>query len=258
MSISDPARSDSSHPDPEDAGLEGSSFLFGTNSAFIEQLYQRYLTSPSSIDASWQQFFSELGDEADAVVAEVRGAPWAPRGSLESKTDDPYTAGDDGQSVLDGARRAPAALGAVSSAQVRQATLDSLRALMLIRNYRVRGHLYAKLDPLDLQKTVSHSELDPHTFGFTEADLDRPIYINYVLGLENATLREILDILNRTYCGSIGVEFMHIMGPEEKAWIQERIEGRGKEINLTDHEKRQILRELVEAEGFESFLQVKA
>ncbi len=242
--------------DPDETGLEGSSFLFGTNSAFIEQLYQRYLTSPGSVDASWQQFFAELGDEAEAVVAEVRGAPWAPRGSLESQAD-PYTDSGEGQNILEGARRAPSALGAVSAAQVRQATLDSLRALMLIRNYRVRGHLHAKLDPLGLQKTVSHSELDPRSFGFTEADMDRPIYINYVLGLENATLREILDIVNRTYCGSIGVEFMHIMGPDEKAWIQQRIEGRGKEINLTDHEKRQILRELVEAEGFESFLQVK-
>ncbi len=238
------------------AGLEGSSFLFGANSAFIEQLYQRYLTSPNSVDASWQQFFAELGDEAEAVVAEVRGASWAPRTGLDDGTE-AFGSGGEGTAILDGARRAPGAMGAVTSAQVRQATLDSLRALMLIRNYRVRGHLHAKLDPLGLQKTVHHSELDPGSFGFTEADLDRPIYINYVLGLENATLREILEILERTYCGSIGVEFMHIMGADEKSWIQERIEGRGKEISLTDHEKRQILRELVEAEGFESFLHVK-
>ena len=247
---------DSKGATPKARDLEGSSFLFDANCAFIEQLYQRYLVSPSSVDASWQQFFSELGDEAEAVVAEVRGAPWAPRTGLESRGD-PYAESDVTGSVLEGARRAPSAMGAVSPTQIRQATLDSLRALMLIRNFRVRGHLHAKLDPLGLQEMVSHSELDPRSFGFTEADLDRPIYINYVLGLETATLREILDILNRTYCGSIGVEFMHIMGPDEKAWIQERIEGRGKEVNLTDHEKRQILRELVEAEGFESFLQVK-
>ncbi|MBT5898144.1 MAG: 2-oxoglutarate dehydrogenase E1 component, partial [Rhodospirillaceae bacterium] len=192
--------------DDADTGLEGSSFLFGANSAFIEQLYQRYLNSPNSVDASWQQFFAELGDEAEAVVAEVRGAPWAPRSGLETQAD-AYTADSEGSTILDGARQAPSAMGAVTSAQVRQATLDSLRALMLIRNYRVRGHLHAKLDPLDLQKTVNHTELDPRSFGFTDADLDRPIYINYVLGLENATLREILDIVNRTYCGSIGVEF---------------------------------------------------
>ena len=157
---------DSEGLDPAETDLEGSSFLFGANSAFIEQLYQRFLNSPSSVDASWQQFFNELGDEAEAVVAEVRGAPWAPRTGLESQAD-PYTAAEDGQSILEGARRAPGALGAVSPAQIRQATLDSLRALMLIRNFRVRGHLHAKLDPLGLQKMVSHSELDPGSFGFT-------------------------------------------------------------------------------------------
>ena len=256
MSVVDSKGVDPEGSNLESSDLEGSSFLFGANSAFIEQLYQRFLNSPSSVDASWQQFFYELGDEAEAVVAEVRGAPWAPRTGLENQTD-LYAAGGEERDVMAGARRAPGAMGAVTPAQVRQATTDSLRALMLIRNFRVRGHLHAKLDPLGLQKTVSHSELDPRSFGFTEADLDRPIYINYVLGLENATLREILDILNRTYCGSIGVEFMHIMGADQKAWIQERIEGRGKEISLTDREKRQILRELVEAEGFESFLQVK-
>ncbi|HZD25470.1 MAG TPA: 2-oxoglutarate dehydrogenase E1 component, partial [Alphaproteobacteria bacterium] len=127
----------------------------------------------------------------------------------------------------------------------------------LIRAYRVRGHLIADLDPLGLARQTYHPDLDPATYGFTEADYDRPIFINYVLGLETATLREILDILRRTYCGSIGVEFMHIISPEEKAWIQERIEGRRKEVSFNDHEKRAILRTLVEAEGFERFLHMK-
>ena len=236
--------------------LEASSFLTGTNSAFIEQQYRRYLSSPNTIDASWQQFFATLGDEVEEVLAEVRGASWAPKTALEPRQEEVF--GDaDGRDFLASLQRAPQAVGAESAAQVRQATLDSLRALMLIRNYRVRGHLHAKLDPLGLQIPKSHAELDPRTFGFSEADFDRPMFINYVLGLETASLREILDILNRTYCNTIGVEFMHIMGPEEKAWIQERIEGRGKEISITQHEKRQILRELIEAEGFEKFLNLK-
>ena len=239
------------------AELEASSFLYGSNSAFIEQLYQRYLASPNSVDASWQQFFATLGDDADSVLAEARGASWSPRGSLSVRSDSHLVDEGDGEHFLASVQRGPQAVGAVSAAHVRQATLDSLRALMLIRNYRVRGHLYAKLDPLGLQKQQSHAELDPRTFGFTEADMDRPMFINYVLGLETATLREILDILERTYCGSIGVEFMHIMGPGEKAWIQERIEGRRKEVSFTDFEKRQIMRELVEAEGFERFLNLK-
>src|SRR3546814_8904651 len=95
---------------------------------------------------------------------------------------------------------------------------------MLIRAYRIRGHLKAKLDPLGLEAPTPHPELDPETYGFTDADWDRPIFINHVLGLETATLREIMDLLEATYCGSIGVEFMHIQDPAQKAWIQERIE----------------------------------
>jgi 2-oxoglutarate dehydrogenase E1 component len=239
------------------AQLESSSFLYGTNSAFIEQLYRRYLASPNSVDASWQQFFASLGDDAESVIAEVKGASWAPRSALEARVEPLMDDTGDGQNYLAALQRAPQAVGAASAAQVRQATLDSIRALMLIRNYRVRGHLYAQLDPLGLQKQQSHVELDPRAFGFSEEDMDRPMFINFVLGLETATLREILDILNRTYCSSIGVEFMHIMGPDEKAWIQERIEGRRKDVSFTEHEKRQILRELVEAEGFERFLHLK-
>src|SRR3546814_6011183 len=114
--------------------------------------------------------------------------------------------------------------GRASSEQIRQATLDSIRAIMLIRAYRMRGHLLADLDPLKLNKPLPHPELDPQTYGFTERDMHRPIFINYMLGLESATLSEIVSLLQATYCGKIGVEYMHIMEPDEKAWIQERIE----------------------------------
>jgi len=238
------------------AQLEASSFLFGANGAFIEQLYQRYLASPNSVDASWQQFFATLGDDAESVISEVRGASWSPRTALEVRADS-LLEQEMAPDMLAAVQRGPQTVGAISAGQVRQATLDSIRALMLIRNYRVRGHLHAQLDPLGLQSEQSHAELDPRTFGFTDADLDRPMFINYVLGLETATLREILDIVKRTYCSTIGVEFMHIMGPEEKAWIQERIEGRRKEVSFTEFEQRQILRQLVEAEGFERFLHLK-
>ena len=100
-------------------------------------------------------------------------------------------------------------------------------------------------------------ELDYESYGFTEGDLDRPIFIDYVLGLETATLREILEILQRTYCATLGVEFMHISEPEEKAWIQERIEGRDKGIHFTPEGKKAIFNKLVEGEGFEKFLHVK-
>ena len=93
---------------------------------------------------------------------------------------------------------------------------------MLIRSYRVRGHLEARLDPLGLVVPPPHPELDPRTYGFTDADLDKPIFIDNVLGRETATLREIVQILRDTYCGSIAVEFMHIQDPDQKSWIQRR------------------------------------
>ena len=114
----------------------------------------------------------------------------------------------------------------LSPAHVQQATRDSIHALMLIRAYRARGHFHANLDPLGLEPRNNEEELDPRSYGFTEADMDRPIFLDKVLGLEFATLREIIAILRRTYCQTLGVEFMHISNPAQKAWIQERIEGR--------------------------------
>ena len=125
---------------------------------------------------------------------------------------------------------------------------------MMIRAYRMRGHLHANLDPLGLEPQKDHEELHPATYGFPEADYDRKIFIDHVLGLEFATVREMLAILRRTYCGTIGFEFMHISDPAEKAWIQERIEGPDKEIQFTNEGKRAILSKLVEAEGLRELL----
>jgi 2-oxoglutarate dehydrogenase E1 component len=151
-----------------------------------------------------------------------------------------------------GTARAPA-----SSASVRAATTDSIRALMLIRAYRVRGHLEANLDPLGLTEIAPHPELDPKAYGFTEADMDREIFIDNVLGLETATVRQIVKVLRETYCGSIGVEFMHIQSPEQKTWIQRRIEGAPWLTAFDVNAKRTILEDLTRAEGFEVFCQKK-
>ena len=128
---------------------------------------------------------------------------------------------------------------------------------MLIRTYRIRGHLAADLDPLGLADKADQSEFEPAAYGFTEEDLDRPIFLDMVLGLETASLREILSIVKRTYCGTFAVEFMHITDPEQKAWLQRRIEGRDKEITFTDEGKKAILKKLIESEGFENFLHTK-
>ncbi len=124
---------------------------------------------------------------------------------------------------------------------------------MLIRSYRVRGHLHAQLDPLGLQHPAPHQELDPAFWGFTEADMDRPVFINGVLGLDTATPRQIMEVCRTTYCGPIGVEFMHIQDPGQKAWVQQRMEGAPWTTAFDAAGKRVILEQLTEAEGFEAF-----
>ncbi|MEQ8396402.1 2-oxoglutarate dehydrogenase E1 component [Thalassobaculum sp.] len=220
-------------------------FLNGANAPFMAELYARYLAKPTSVDESWRSYFDQLQDEAGAAAHDADGPSWAPRRTKVIGAADP--ANENARS----GNKAPAA------ADVRAATLDSLRAIMLIRAYRIRGHLRAKLDPLGLDEPTPHPELDPETYGFTDADWDRPIFINHVLGLETATLREIMDLLEATYCGSIGVEFMHLQDPAQKAWIQERIEQIRNQTDFTDRGKRAILDRLTAAECFEKFLAVK-
>ncbi|MDX5362111.1 MAG: 2-oxoglutarate dehydrogenase E1 component, partial [Alphaproteobacteria bacterium] len=245
--------------DPRNEAFELTSFLSGANALYVEQLYARYKTDPGSVDSSWRDFFDGLGDGAEAVLREAQGAPW-------ERADWPPKANGEMIAVLDGnwpvvqtaiEKKVEARQPALSREDVRQVALDSIRAIMMIRAYRIRGHLKADLDPLGIVKKEEHPELDYRTYGFTEADLDRKIFIDFVLGLEEATLREILAILERTYCSTIGVEFMHISSPDEKAWIQARIEGRDKEITFTTEGKKAILNKLIEAEGFEKFLHVK-
>ena len=128
---------------------------------------------------------------------------------------------------------------------------------MIIRAYRIRGHLVADLDPLGMRSITPHPELDPKSYGFTDADMDRPIFIDNVLGLQIATMREILSIVKRTYCGTFALQYMHISNPEEAGWLKERIEGLGKEIQFSREGRKAILNKMVEAEGFEKFLHVK-
>src|SRR3984893_18150816 len=216
--------------------INGTTFLSGANAEFIAELYTRYLDDPASVDESWRRFFAEFGDDAAAFRAERAGPPWSrPLPPLLA----PETA----------APTDPAA----DAGGIQQAAVDPIRALNLIRSYRVRGHLEADLDPLGLEQRRAHNELDYHTWGFTEADLDREIFIN-TLGRERATLREIIAILRQTYCGRIGIEYMHIQVLAERQWIQQKFEHRDGRAQLTNAAKKEVLRGLTTAETFERFL----
>ncbi len=217
----------------------------GGNAAFIADLYARWVADPGAVDASFADLFAALNDEARAVLEDAIGASWAPRRPLFEPEPEPAKP----------AARANGAAGGISAEQARAAAADSIRALMLIRAYRVRGHLEAQLDPLGLQVPKPHAELDPASYGFSEADLDRPVFIDGVLGRDTATVREIMGVLRGSYCGAIGAEFMHIQDPDQKTWIQARMEGAPWRGGFAAEERRAILGQLTESEGFEAFCQ---
>ena len=242
---------------PDNKIFEKTSFLHGTNSAFIEQMYEKYLINPISVPADWQIFFSGINDQS---TGDSRNASWSEYSKIKPNNGDLVSAIDGNwPEEVKLYENEVKSFTAFNSDEVtaRSATLDSIRAIMMIRAYRIRGHLKANLDPLGLVKQNEHTELKPETYGFNSEDMDRQIFLDNVLGLEFATLKEILEILNRTYCSTVGIEFMHISDPEEKSWLQKRIEGKDKEITFTDLGKEFILKKLIEAEGFEKYLHKK-
>lgn len=238
-------------------------FLTGANADYIAHLYARYCVNPGAVDGSWQSFFSALNDNEIALLGELNGASWTPPQNRKARNFDHMSAGagvgGETSRVLDAQIKptGPAPEGGATDADIRRAATDSIRALQLIRAYRARGHLIADLDPLGLRKAEYHPELDPAHYGFTSGDYDRPIYINGTLGMESATLRDILDALRQTYCSTIGVEFLHLSDPEEKAWVQQRIEEGRNQTDFSVNGKRAILQRLTAAEVFEQFLHRK-
>ncbi|WP_421788426.1 2-oxoglutarate dehydrogenase E1 component [Hyphobacterium sp.] len=247
--------SDTKRTDANQTFLE-TSFLYGGNARYIEQMAAAWAEDPTSVPPEWRAFFEDNGSDPAVTGRAARGASW-------KRADWPREANGDLTSALGAidAAAEPALIEKVAErlpdadpADVRKATQDSIRAIMMIRAYRMRGHLAANLDPLSLTTFGEQPELQPDSYGFGAADMDREIFIDGYLGLETATPRQMLDILRRTYCSTIGVEFMHISNPQEKAWLQERFEGPDKGVNFTADGKKAIFSRLVEAEAFERFL----
>ena len=225
--------------------IEEHSFLYGANSVFIEELYQRFLANPASVDASWQGFFKSLGDPAPTKPSWDK-SPSKVIGAVDVDLVAPK---------VDNAKKPGAPV--IDKKALDAAALDATRAQQLIRAYRVRGHLAADLDPLGLEKPGLHADLDPATYGFTLEDYDRPIYLGGRLGMERGTLTEIIAVLKETYASTFGVEFMHIQDPIQRGWIQKRVEEARGLPRFPKEEKQAILGSLLEVEGFEEFVQVK-
>ncbi len=226
------------------------SYLYGHNTNYIEELYAQYATDRSLVSAAWREIFDDLASDETATRSELsitrgnHGVADHHRRGQESPASMPLPAG------------APPPGSRESVAEFALAR-DSIRILMMIRAYRVRGHLAADLDPLGLDCDRNHPELDPRTYGFIEQDYGREFFVDGVLGLQRATLEQILDVVRRTYCGTIGVEFMHVQSAEEKSWIQRKFEGTRSDAELDSEEKKRVLAEITRAEGFEKFLTIK-
>ena len=219
------------------------SFLNSANAPYVAELYFKYSQNPKSIDESWKSFFSSLNEDELSIISDFGGPEWKKRDT----------------NVIDDISfdKVVRSSSAVDFNSFKTSTLDSIRALRLIRAYRINGHLIANLDPLNLHKKNYHPELDYKSYGFSDNDLDREIFIDGSLGLETATLNEIIQILNKTYASSIGVEFLHIQSVEQKQWVQERIEEVHNKTNFTTQGKKAIFQRLVESELFEQYLDKK-
>jgi 2-oxoglutarate dehydrogenase E1 component len=239
----------------ENSSLSSESFLQGNSTEYLENLQANFSKNTQDLDPQWQKFFNTIGD----VNLEGQAGPSWTRPDWPLVNYEEFETNIDlEQNHIDKIKSKAIKNNVdVDENGLKQAVLDSVRALMLIRAYRIRGHLAADLDPLNILKNNTHPELQPANYGFHESDMDRLIYIDNVLGLELATMREIVDIVKRTYCGTFALQYMHISNPSESQWLKERIEGYGKEINFTKRGRKAILNKLVEAEGFEKFLHVK-
>jgi len=219
------------------------SFLNSANAPYVAELYFKFSKDPDSIDKSWKSFFSSLNEDELSIISDFGGPEWKKRAT----------------SVIDDIsfNKVNRSSHEVNFNSFKTSTLDSIRALRLIRAYRINGHLIANLDPLDLHEKNYHPELDYKSYGFLETDMDRKIFIDGSLGLETATLKEIIKILNKTYASSIGVEFLHIQSVSQKQWVQERIEEVHNKTNFTTEGKKAIFQRLAESELFEQYLDKK-
>jgi 2-oxoglutarate dehydrogenase E1 component len=222
------------------------SFLAGSNSEFINEFYSDYISDPSSLPDSWRMFFDGLSDDEKLIYKDIKGPSWSPEKKLRKIKFPKNNEEEIKEKNSD-----------INSETVKQASKDSVRAIMLIRAYRIRGHLIANLDPLSIQQKEEHPELKPETYGFEKKDYNRKIFLDGVLGLQYGDLNQILEILKKTYSSNIGYEFMHMGDPEEKAWFRNRIEGPEKNISFTTNGKKAILNKIIQAEGFEKYLHVK-
>ena len=220
--------------------FEKTAFLSKSNSAFIEEMYLKFVNNDPSLPDSWKIYFNQIGDEADIIVNEINGPSWSPSKKVSIKKLQNLNNGNENQGEL------------VS----KQSNANSIKAVAMIRSYRQRGHLIAKLDPLGLLKADYLEELHPESYGFKKEEYNNKIFLDGVINRQYSSISEILKFLREKYCGSLGFEYMHISNPTERKWFRDRVE-KADDFKFTQNGKEAILKKLIQAEGFEKFLHTK-
>ena len=226
------------------------SFLNKSNSAFIEEMYLKYLNKDPNLADSWIEYFQGIKDEMDIVINDINGPSWKPKGKRINTNNVEKIIEKNGNGLNVRSDK-------FNFQVVANSNKESISAVALIRAYRLRGHLLAKLDPLGMMQTDYLDELHPEYYGFDKKNYDKKIELNGVINKDKASIREILQFLKKTYCGPVGYEYMHISNPVERVWFRDRVEKDENALKFTNNGKDAILNKLIQAEGFEKFLHTK-
>jgi 2-oxoglutarate dehydrogenase E1 component len=221
--------------------FEKTGFLTKSNSAFIEQMYLQYINKDSNLPDSWKNYFDEIGDEVEIIVKEINGPSWGPKKNkisvkkIQEKSEENIE---------------------ISELEIIKSNANSIKAVAMIRSYRQRGHLIAKLDPLGMMQSEYLDELHPEAYGFKKEDYNKKIFLDGVTNKQFSNIKKILEFLRSRYCGSLGYEYMHIANPTERKWFRDRVE-KSDDFSFTQNGKEAILNKLIQAEGYEKFLHTK-
>ena len=234
--------------------FDKTSFLEGSNSSFIEELYLKYINNPENVPQSWREFFDGLDEDQKIIQTEIQGPSWSPKkNNISQIIDKVKISAEDNFTKKELLSNGDLATRDGYEKEKEQ----SVKAIALIRAYRIRGHLIANLDPLGMMERKYLNELHPSNHGFQKEDYNKKIYLREYMDSKYSTINEILSFLKKTYCSTIGAEYMHISDPNEKKWFRERMEKKENQLNFTNSGKKFILNKLIQAEGFEKFLAVK-
>ena len=215
-------------------------FLSKSNNAFIEEMYVKFVNNDPALPDSWKKYFHEIGDEFDVIINEINGPSWSPSKKV----------------LLNRSQKQNIDNAQLNETDNTKSNANSIKAVAMIRSYRQRGHLIAKLDPLELMKTEYLEELHPESYGFKKDDYEKKIFLDGVINKQHSNIKEILNFLRGKYCGSLGYEYMHISNPKERKWFRDRVE-KTDDFKFTQNGKEAILNKLIQAEGFEKFLHTK-